>query len=148
MTLYQDTITFGKYNGSILSRVLRDRSYCKWLLEQDWFETNYEFLYNRIKNYNPNIYFINPDNKETSDFMNSYAYFNLTYIEDLKLDLNTVDKSCYEYYLEIISDIKNQIYERMENDELNPYNIKSSNKLVKKNLKKIGEYQETNSKNF
>ena len=58
--LEQDSITFGKYKGSTLSRVLRDRKYCAWLLEEDWFKTNYEFLYNRIKEYNPRSYFISP----------------------------------------------------------------------------------------
>ncbi len=58
--LDQDSITFGKYKGLKLSAVLRDRSYCDWLLEQEWFQTNYEYLYNRVQEYDPKTYFLNP----------------------------------------------------------------------------------------
>jgi hypothetical protein len=36
--------TFGIHNGKELKEVLRDRKYCKWLLEQNWFSEKYEYL--------------------------------------------------------------------------------------------------------
>lgn len=41
--LTNETITFGKYKGAALALMMRDRSYCVWLLEQDWFKNSYEF---------------------------------------------------------------------------------------------------------
>ena len=75
MSLENDSITFGKYKGSTLSRVLRDRSYCKWLINQDWFQTNYVFLYNRVLEYDPHSYFIKKTEK--GEFLCAYEYFNL-----------------------------------------------------------------------
>ena len=132
MLLDQDTITFGKYKGSILSRVLRDRNYCKWIIEQDWFKNNYEWLYNRVKDYNPAIYFINSEKLESKDFISSYEYFNLTPVENLKIDLTAVDKTCYEYYLKITLEISERIYQRLENDDENPYDIKAPTNWLKR----------------
>lgn len=132
MLLDQDTITFGKYKGSVLSRVLRDRNYCKWLIEQDWFKNNYEWLYNRVKDYNPAIYFINSDKIESKDFISSYEYFNLIPVEHLKIDLTCVDKTCYEYYLKITLEIRERIYQRLENDDENPYDIKAPTNWLKR----------------
>ena len=132
MLLNQDTITFGKYKGSVLSRVLRDRNYCRWLVEQDWFKNNYEWLYNRVKDYNPCIYFINSDKLESNDFISSYEYFNLIPIDELKIDLTSVDRTCYEYYLKITFEIKEKIYQRLENDEENPYDIKAPTNWLKR----------------
>ena len=56
--LTSDSITFGKYKGFTLGHVLKDRGYCSWLLEQDWFQNGYEYLYNRIKEYKPLVYFL------------------------------------------------------------------------------------------
>ena len=33
--LDNETITFGKYKGKSLEFILKDRSYCKWLVKQD-----------------------------------------------------------------------------------------------------------------
>lgn len=129
--LTNETITFGKYKGGTLARVLRDRNYCKWLLEQEWFITNYEWLYNRVKEYNPKTYFLNIDRGEPEDFIDSYVYFNLTPLDELKIELNTVDKICYEYYLRIIQEIRNRIYQRLENEEENPYDIKAPTSWLK-----------------
>jgi hypothetical protein len=138
MSLQQDSITFGKYKGTTLTQVLRDRSYCKWLLEQEWFQTNYEFLYNRIKEYDPRIYFLNPEQGDPDDFIDSYIYFNLTPVEKLKLDLNTVDKTCYEYYLLMIFEIRDKIYQRLENEEENPYDIKAPTRWLKRFERECG----------
>jgi len=132
MLLDQDTITFGKYKGSILSRVLRDRSYCKWLLEQDWFKNNYEWLYNRVKEYNPAIYFINSNKSDSKDFISSYEYFNLIPLENLQIDLTSLDKTCYEYYLKLTLEIKEKIYQRLENEDENPYDIKAPTNWLKR----------------
>lgn len=123
--LDQDSITFGKYKGLKLSAVLRDRSYCDWLLEQEWFQTNYEYLYNRVQEYDPKAYFLNPGAGDQTDFIDSYTYFNLTPIDQLEIELSTVDMACYEYYLEMLNRIRRQVYERMENEEDNPYDIKA-----------------------
>ena len=131
MTLYQDSITFGKYKGYTLSNVLRDRNYCKWLSEQDWFQNNYEYLYNRIKEYNPKKYFIKENNNENEDFLTNYTYFNLTPIENIEIELSNTDKICYEFYLEMINKIRNDIYNRLENEEKNPYNIKAPSGWLK-----------------
>ncbi len=135
--LEQDSITFGKYKGFTLSRVLRDRKYCAWLLEEDWFKTNYEFLYNRIKEYNPISYFILPSVEE-KNFLEDYTYFNLIPVSDLKIELNSVDKICYEYYLSLMKEIKEKICEMLENDEDNPYDIKAPTNWLKKFEKEFG----------
>jgi hypothetical protein len=136
MSLEQDTITFGKYKGSTLTRVLRDRAYCKWLLEQDWFENQYEWLYNRVKEYNPNSSFLNII-KEEDDFLTTYRFFNLKPISELEIELSVVDKTCYEYYLQIIQEIKEKMYERLENQD-NPYDIKAPTNWLKRFEKEYG----------
>ena len=137
-TLDNDTITFGKYKGTTLGRILRDRSYCNWLLEQDWFENSYEYLYNRVKTYDPKVYFLNPDQGDPNDFIDSYTYFNLTPLENLEIDLSEVDKTCYCYYLKMISAIRGKIYQRMENEEENPYDIKAPTLWLKNFEKDTG----------
>jgi hypothetical protein len=138
--LTNETITFGKYKGSTITQVLRDRNYCMWLLEQDWFQTSYEWLYNRIKDYNPRDYLIKPDTSEnpTTDFMEYYTYFNLKSPEELEIQLSTVDLTCYEYYLQIISEIKDKIFQRLENDEENPYDIKAPTNWLNRFEKECG----------
>jgi hypothetical protein len=136
--LTNETITFGKYKGMTLGRVLRDRSYCKWLLEQEWFLTNYEWLYNRIKNYNPKTYFLNPNRGDPNDFIDSYVYFNLTPVEELKIELSTVDKTCYNYYLRMTREIRGRIYQRLENEEENPYDIKAPTSWLKRFERECG----------
>lgn len=134
--LQQNTITFGKYKGSSLETIFRDRDYCKWLIEQDWFQNNYEYLYNRVKGYNPCIYFIKETETETDNdndnFIDNYKYFNLTPINEIKLNLNCSDKICYEYYLRMISQIRGSIYQRLENEEENPYDIKAPTRWLKR----------------
>lgn len=124
-TLTKETITFGKYKGNTIDKLLRDRNYCSWLLEQEWLESSYPYIYNRIKEYNPKTIFLNPDKGDSSDFIDSYIYFNLTPLEELSVDLNNTDKICYEYYLKMIDKIRQKIYERLENEEENPYDIKA-----------------------
>lgn len=138
MSLQHDTITFGKYKGFTLGRVLRDRSYCKWLLEQDWFQTNYEWLYNRVKQYNPKLYFHKVNQGDPEDFIDSYIYFNLISADDLEIVLSPVDMICYKYYLRMITEIRGRIYQRMENEEENPYDIKAPTSWLKRFEREYG----------
>lgn len=137
--LSNNSITFGKYKGSSISQVLRDRSYCKWLLDQEWFITRYEYLYNRVKEYDPSIYFLNKNEEMLdNDFIDNYKYFNLTLPKDLQIELNIVDKTCYEYYLLMIQEIKNKLLERFEDEEEKPYNIKAPTKWLKRFERETG----------
>jgi len=129
MSLSQDSITFGKYNGKTLSELLRDRQYCKWLLNEDWFKNNYVYLFNRIKDYNPLQYFINEDKKsEDSSFLSTYKYFKLN--EPNIEILNENENKCYRFYFNMIINFKNQIIQNIENKKDNPFNIKAPNKWL------------------
>lgn len=123
--LTQDTITFGKYNNKTLDHLLKDRSYCIWLVEQDWFRTNYEYLYNKVNCYDPKDYFLETKIVQGSTFMENYKYFNLTPLDKIRLPLSESEKICYTYYLEVLESIKDSIYTRLENEEDNPYDIKT-----------------------
>ena len=56
--LSQDTITFGKYKNGTLQQLLKDRKYCAWLQEQTWFQEQYSYLFEKVKEYNPSIHFL------------------------------------------------------------------------------------------
>lgn len=129
--LSNETITFGKYKNQTLNEVLKDRQYCDWLLKQDWFSNNYEYLYNRVKSYNPLNFFIKKYSKN-GNFLNDYTYFNLISVKDLNLPekLTENEEKCYGFYLETISEIKNKIIKRLDTD--NPYSIKAPVKWLQK----------------
>lgn len=130
--LAEDTITFGKYNGLTLDKLLRDRKYCSWLLtnDQSWFKEKYEFLYNRIKEYNPSSLFLPKKSLTLSeaidpaDFCNRYEYFNLTEPSSLQAKLNDNDYKSYLFYYTVIQGIKEQILNSMS------YDIKSPTKWL------------------
>lgn len=129
--LDNETLTFGKYKGNTLSIMLRDRGYCKWLLEQDFFQNNYEYLYNRVREYNPKQYFLNHiDNDTGGHFLNVYPYFNLKMVEDLEVELNQDEKTCYTMYLNEIRKLKDKITDRID-VEPNIYDIKAPSKWLK-----------------
>ena len=136
--LTSDSITFGKYKGFTLGHVLKDRGYCIWLLEQDWFQNGYEYLYNRIKEYKPLVYFLNECVNERGDFLEVYPYFNLHTTEEIELPLTECEKSCYGYYLKMVNLLKDKIYQRMENDEENPFDIKAPTNWLKNFEKECG----------
>ena len=128
-----NTITFGKYKNKKIENILKDRKYSKWLLEQDWFQKNYEYLYNRVKEYNPKKYFINEKQDiENINFIESYIYFNLISLEKLDLYLTENEKICYKYYLLLIESLKFKIIERMENCMENIFDIKAPTKCLQK----------------
>lgn len=129
--LTKETITFGKYKDMHLSTILKDRSYCKWLIEQDWFKEQYEYLYNRICEHNPTDYFFLDIDENNPDFISRYQYFNLVPVEDVKLELDENEKKCYMYYLDTLHNLKIRILKRREKNEDNEYNIKAPVKWLK-----------------
>jgi hypothetical protein len=122
-SLSVDSITFGKYKNKKLADVLKDRSYCRWLLEQEWFH-DYEYLFNRIKEYDPKPYFLcTPLGSE--HFLDRYQFFNLTPSQDVQLDLTSDEQICYQYYLDTLANLKQRIIARVEDGQDNPFNIKA-----------------------
>lgn len=121
-TLTEDTFTFGRYKGQTLSVVLKDRPYCKWLTEQSWMYNDYEYLFNRLTEYKPIDFFV----KETATngiFLDTYQYFNLKEPTEVNLELSEAEIECYTYYLAQIEQLKQQIYNRLEDELENPYDI-------------------------
>lgn len=136
--LTNESITFGKYKGNTLVNVLKDRSYCKWLLEQDWFQNGYEYLFNRVKEYYPSKYFLQDVYSKNNNFIEEYQYFNLRKLEEVELPLTKSEKLCYSYYLKMTDILRDRIYQRMENDEENPYDIKAPTNWLNKFEKDSG----------
>ena len=129
--LTTESITFGKYKGLTLGHVQKDRGYCKWLVDQDWFQTGYEYLYNRIKDYDPTIYFLVPmEENDENDFLVNYKYFNLVPVGEVIIPLTEVEKICYGYYIQLVGGLRDSILQRMENDDINPYDIKAPTKWL------------------
>ena len=130
-----NSITFGKYKGRSLEVMLKDRDYCKWIINEDWFQTNYEYLYNRVLEHNPSNFFLSKNTTESQDFIDNYKYFNLKTIEEIDnegyITLTNVEKVCYKYYLKLIEDLKNKIYLRIKNNKENIFDIKAATKWLK-----------------
>jgi hypothetical protein len=126
--LNNETITFGKYKNGFLNELIRDRSYCSWLLKQEWFLTNYEYIYNRIKEYKPLSFFFRTPLYENNGFIENYQYFNLNPVSDIQLPLTDDDKKCYHYYLKMISELKSKITNLLDTD--NPYDIKAPSRWL------------------
>lgn len=122
--LTKESVNFGKYKGFNLSTVLKDRKYCLWLLEQEWFKTQYEYLYNQVKNYKPLEAFLKPcENKGV--FVYDYKFFNLVPPEETKLEEK--DLVCYKFYFMVLQALKNKIDLTKEN----PYDIKAPTSWLK-----------------
>lgn len=136
MELSLDLITFGKFENKSLKEMLRDRKYCGWLLEQDWFKTQYPFLFEKMEKYDPKVFFFPKDTKEEiinnnhEDFLTNYKYFNLIEEDDLTIKLTENEMKCYKFYLDIIQDIKTKFKVRILKKERNPYDIKAPNKWL------------------
>lgn len=132
--LDENTITFGKYKDLSLSQLLRDRKYCSWLLEQDWFSKQYEYLYNRVKEYKPREYFVTKSHYDikmfssVKDFLENYEYFYLVPIEELKINLSDNEKTCYNFYLSCID----QLREKVIDNAGNATSIKAPSSWLKK----------------
>ena len=86
--LKNDTITFGKYKNKTLSDVLKDRSYCKWLIKQEWYKPLSYFIYD-----------LDEEKEENNNFLHQYEFFRLKILDDVSLNLNLTEteKKCYEY---------------------------------------------------
>ena len=123
--LCQETITFGKYKGGTISQVLKDRGYCDWLKDQEWFSDNYPYLFKRVKEYNPRTYFIRVENDDSNFFLDTYEFFNLIFPTGVKLPLSQCEITCYTYYRDQVEKLKQQVYDRMENEMSNIYDIKA-----------------------
>jgi len=119
-----NSITFGKYKGDILENMLKNRNYCKWLINEEWFQKNYEYLYNQVLNYNPRSYFLQ-ENNNSDNFIDNYIYFNLKPVDILEIELTDTEKICYNYYLKIISELKEKIVNRLNDSKENIYDIKA-----------------------
>ena len=136
-SLDENTITFGQYKDLPLSRMLRDRKYCSWLLQQEWFSKNYEYLHNRVAEYQPSKYFVSKKHHEIKAqdpqlFLDNYQYFHLTPPENLEIKLSKEEASCYKFYLGIINLLKSRIENGVENLEVNPFDIKAPTSWLKK----------------
>ena len=132
-TLTEDTITFGKYQGCSVGTVLRDRKYCQWLLEQEWFRNNYEYLHNRVSEFDPKPHFLRDiPPSEDAPFVEKYKYFNLKGVEDVTMSLTDKDKKCYEFYLKMLEELKGKVVDRMESFAANPYDIKAPVKWLQR----------------
>ena len=134
MELNIDTITFGRYRNKTIKDMLKDRKYCKWFLEQNEFKIKYEYLYNKVKEFEPKIYFLPLEELlvDKTEFIDKYVYFNLTPVDKIALNLTENEKECYSFYLDIINDLKNKITNRIDNSVLNPYDIKAPTKWLQK----------------
>lgn len=136
-----NSITFGKYKGKLLQNILHDRKYCLWLIEQEWFKSSYEYLYNKIINYKPQEYFIN-NIIIYNDFIRDYKYFNLKTLNEIEkecnIELSDSEKICYNFYVITINDLKDKIIDRMIENENNPYDIKAPSKWLQKFEKEYG----------
>jgi hypothetical protein len=136
-----NSITFGKYKNSTVEDLIKDRKYCSWLLDQDWFKTQYEFIYNRVKDSDPKKYFINKKKydigiEETiQHFLDNYEYFSLTPLQNLSLPLKEDEKICYSFYIESIDSLKNKILNNLGEKE-NVYDIKAPSSWLKNFEKK------------
>ena len=122
-------ITFGKFENRYLKDMLRDRKYCSWLKDQEWFKTSYEYLYNSINKYDPKEFFFSKTLEEETKsgvFMNDYKYFNLLPPTELiGITLDEKEMKCYKFYLEMINNLKKRVDVRKVSGEDNPYDIKA-----------------------
>lgn len=143
--LNEESITFGKYKDLTLSRMLKDRKYCKWLLGQQWFKNQYEFLYNKVFSFQPISLFLTKPKlekyKDINDFLENYPYFYLKKQEELSDFLSEMDKKCYSFYLLMVKTIK----EKIENEMT--YNIKAPTGWLK-NFEKTFELDRETFKEF
>ena len=130
MELNINLITVGKYKDKYLQDMLKDRNYCKWIIQQDWFKESYEYLYNKVKEYDPKVYFYNE--REIINFIDDYKYFNFTPVDELKITLSESELLCYTFYLKTIDDLKTKIKVRMTKNDDNIYDITAPSKWLQK----------------
>lgn len=124
--LSQDIVTFGAYKGKHVHEMLKNRGLCKWLLQQDWFERQYEYLYRRVADYNPQSCFLKTP-VESTEFVDSYPFFNLVSPDEVEtpIGLTDTERTCYKWYVKFIDSLRERIRERELDGEENIYNIKA-----------------------
>lgn len=133
MDLNVDTITFGRYKNKTLKDMLKDRKYCKWFLEQPELKIKYEYIFNKVKEFEPRVYFLPAiEVLEDDNFIDRYIYFNLTSVDNIALNLTENEKMCYSFYLILIEELKNKILDRIEENCDNPYDIKAPTKWLQR----------------
>lgn len=157
MSVTQDTVHFGKYKGQPLSRVLRDRNYCAWLLKQEWMQEQYAYFYNRIREYRPLQYFLPSemcervqrgtvciDNvKDPVQFIDTYPYFHLYTPSKVQsqdgIDLTPAELYCYTAYRNCIQTlVVDKMYDAIENEEDNVYAIRAPSRWLMEFEKQYG----------
>jgi hypothetical protein len=126
-----NSITFGKYKNKSVDELLKDRKYCKWLIDQEFFK-NYEYLYNKVIEYNPQKLFIKDTIDDRECFIEKYKFFNLLDLDELKIELKESEKLCYNFYIKSINELKEKILNRLIKEEDNPYDIKAPTKWLQK----------------
>ena len=97
---------------------------------KEWFQTNYEYLHNRVQEYELHAYFFQRPPDDSEIFLECYQFFHLTPVDELQLLLTDDEKKCYTYYLRMIEELKEKIQER--NDEENKFDIKAPTKWLKR----------------
>lgn len=120
----ENTITFGKFKGLTLQKLLRDRKYCTWFLKHKDFAKKYSYIYKTISEYNPRQFFVKlPEYDINSNlgsdilsFFENYHFFNLTPPEELKCNLSEQDMVCYRFYLDMIQNLKDRIIDNCTYD--------------------------------
>lgn len=138
-----EDIGFGKYKGKTLSELIRDRKYCIWLLKQDWFQVQYPYLYDRLKEYSPFNSFLgsrtepSPTDDPVDSFFSRYPYFSLLPISELKIVLSDTEKLCYGFYLSTIETLKQKIRSNKILGK-NPFDIKAPSAWLKDFEQKTG----------
>jgi hypothetical protein len=126
-----NSITFGKYKNKCVDELLKDRKYCKWLIDQEFFK-NYEYLYNKVIEYNPQKLFIKDTIDDRECFIEKYKFFNLLDLYELKIELKESEKLCYNFYIKSINELKEKILNRLIKEDDNPYDIKAPTKWLQK----------------
>ncbi len=142
MKLNKDTITFGKYKNKHIRLLLKDRKYVTWLLNQDFFK-NYEYLYNIVSAYKPQTYFINDIIEKRTGFIYTYKFFHLKEVSKVTLNLNKDEKVCYDYYFQIVNELKTELENRQKNKEENIYDITVPSRWLLKFEKETSLSRET-----
>lgn len=134
-----DRITFGKYENAYIQDVLKDRKYCKWLLDQHWFETSYPYLHKKVVEYKPLTFFLTEEQIASSlettkmeNFTESFYLFHLRPLGAVTVTLNEKEQICYEFYLKTIQELKTKINVRKVKNEKNIYDIKAPSKWLQK----------------
>lgn len=133
VVLTDKTITFGKYRNQTLDEVLKDRNYCKWLIKQDWFQTNYGHIYRQVVDYKPNEKFFSDDKDSsldqvyhnTTQFMKHFPYFYMVHPLKIRKELTENEYVCYKFYVDTMIVLRKRIQSRINKGEENVYNIKA-----------------------